>query len=130
MRATSLANGFERFLQHCHQELLALHVAQTASGVVVLHFLKGCIIGGESRNLLICCKGVKIGEDGAAASRLTRFSIDFGDDEATGIVPIENGPWTMDNSAGAWYDLQGRKLQGKPTRSGVYVKDGRKVVLK
>ena len=52
------------------------------------------------------------------------------DDEATGIVPIENGQWTMDNSAGAWYDLQGRKLQGKPTRSGVYVKDGRKVVLK
>lgn len=60
------------------------------------------------------------------------MSIGFSDidDEATGIVPIENGQWTMDNSAGAWYDLQGRKLQGRPTRSGVYVNNGRKVVLK
>ena len=61
---------------------------------------------------------------------LTSMSFSDFDDEATGIVPIENGQWTMDNSAGAWYDLQGRKLQGKPTRSGVYVKEGRKVVLK
>jgi hypothetical protein len=60
------------------------------------------------------------------------MSIGFSDidDEATGIVPIENGPWTMDNSAGAWYSLDGRKLQGRPTRSGVYVNNGRKVVLK
>ena len=60
------------------------------------------------------------------------MSIGFSDidDEATGIVPIENGQWTMDNSAGAWYSLDGRKLQGRPTRSGVYVNNGRKVVLK
>jgi hypothetical protein len=30
----------------------------------------------------------------------------------------------MDN----WYDLNGRKLNAKPTRKGVYIKNGQKVV--
>ena len=31
---------------------------------------------------------------------------------------------------GDWYDLNGRKLQGKPTKKGVYIMNGRKVVVK
>ena len=31
---------------------------------------------------------------------------------------------------GDWYDLNGRKLQGKPTKKGVYIMNGRKVVIK
>ena len=30
----------------------------------------------------------------------------------------------------AWYDLNGRKLQGVPTKKGVYIMNGRKVVVK
>lgn len=30
----------------------------------------------------------------------------------------------------AWYDMQGRKLQGKPTTKGVYINNGRSVVIK
>ena len=29
-----------------------------------------------------------------------------------------------------WYDLNGRKLQGKPSQKGVYIKNGKKVVVK
>lgn len=29
-----------------------------------------------------------------------------------------------------WYDLQGRRLSGKPTIKGVYIKDGKKVVIR
>jgi hypothetical protein len=28
-----------------------------------------------------------------------------------------------------WYDLKGNKLQQKPTRKGVYILNGRKVVV-
>jgi hypothetical protein len=31
---------------------------------------------------------------------------------------------------GDWYDLNGRKLNGMPTKKGVYVKNGKKVVVK
>lgn len=48
------------------------------------------------------------------------------DSEATGVGSIENGKLTIDN----WYDLNGRKLNGMPTKKGVYVKNGRKVVVK
>ena len=36
----------------------------------------------------------------------------------------------MDNEAGAWYDLNGRRLSGKPTAKGLYIMKGRKVVIK
>ena len=31
---------------------------------------------------------------------------------------------------GSWYDLNGRKLQGMPTKKGIYINNGRKVVVK
>ena len=71
----------------------------------------------------------KIGDDGALlARRLTAFNIDFGDDEATGIISIENGKLKIDN--GVTYDLQGRKYDQKPTRRGVYIVNGKKTVIK
>ena len=45
-------------------------------------------------------------------------------DETTAI---DNGKLTMDNEAGAVYDLSGRKVAA-PTTKGVYVKNGKKVV--
>ena len=48
----------------------------------------------------------------------------FGD--ATGIDSMVNGQWSMDT----WYDLNGRKLNGMPTKKGIYMNNGRKVVVK
>lgn len=60
-------------------------------------------------------------------SGVRAFNLNFGEDDATGIVSTTN----YTNSAGAgWYDLSGRKLQGKPTAKGLYINNGRKVVIK
>ena len=73
----------------------------------------------------------KIGDDGALlARRLTAFNIDFGDDEATGIISIENGKLKIENDADAWFTLDGRRLSAKPLRAGVYINNGIKVVIK
>jgi hypothetical protein len=72
----------------------------------------------------------KIGEDGAMlARRLTAFNIDFGDDEATGIISVHDSGFTV-NGSDVWYTLDGRKLDGKPSVKGVYVNNGRKVIIK
>ena len=52
------------------------------------------------------------------------------DEETTSIISIDHGQWTMDNEAGAWYDMQGRNLQGKPTSKGIYINGDRKVLIK
>ncbi len=48
-----------------------------------------------------------------------------GDDEATGIITTKSS-----NSSNAWYTLDGRKLDKQPTASGVYIHQGKKVVVK
>ena len=48
----------------------------------------------------------------------------------TSIISIDNGQLTMDNEAGAWYDLSGRKVERMPAQSGIYIKNGRKIVIK
>ena len=47
-------------------------------------------------------------------------------DEATGIRSIDNERTTN----GDWYTIDGVKLNGKPTEKGVYIVNGRKVVVK
>lgn len=48
-------------------------------------------------------------------------------DETTSLTPI---PSPTGEGSGAWYSLDGRKLQGEPTRKGVYVRDGKKFIIK
>lgn len=36
----------------------------------------------------------------------------------------------FDDSSSNWYDLQGRCLDGRPTKAGIYLNNGRKVVVK
>ena len=73
----------------------------------------------------------KIGSEGALlARRLTAFNIDFGDDETTGIITIEHGTLNIEHSADAWFTLDGRRLSAKPSRAGVYINNGIKVVIK
>ena len=35
-----------------------------------------------------------------------------------------------DNENGEWYDLNGRKLNGKPVQKGIYIKNGKKIIVK
>ncbi len=36
----------------------------------------------------------------------------------------------MDNGSDAWYTLDGRRLDGKPTQRGIYINNGKKVAIK
>ena len=70
----------------------------------------------------------------------SRGFLSIGDDGATAINNSPLDPWslategtqefTTDNSAGAWYSMDGRRLTGKPARKGIYVRDGKKFVIK
>ena len=72
----------------------------------------------------------KIGDDGALLARqLTAFNIDFGDDEATGIISLSTDSKDSKDNA-AWYSLDGRRLSAKPSRAGVYINNGIKIVIK
>ena len=53
----------------------------------------------------------------------------FGDvdpDNPTGIVEHQVKQQTADT----WFDMQGRRIQQLPTRSGLYIIGGRKVIIK
>jgi len=60
------------------------------------------------------------------ATQGARAFFSFGDD-ATGIRLIENGELKKENSV---YDLQGRRIDGSRMNSGIYIHNGRKVVVK
>ena len=59
-------------------------------------------------------------------SRAATRSIAIEGEETTGIDAIDNGQWTIDN----WYSLDGRKLGDKPTKKGIYIHNGQKVIIK
>ena len=48
-------------------------------------------------------------------------------ENTTGIQKVTNN--TLDIN-GVWYDMRGRKYTDKPTQAGVYIQNGKKVVLK
>lgn len=43
---------------------------------------------------------------------------------------MEIGTISLDYETGDWYSIDGRKLNGKPTKKGLYINNGKKVVIK
>ena len=72
----------------------------------------------------------KTSKYGNTTSYAPRIIIFDGESDVTGISQIEDDNLRMENEAGAWYSLDGRKLNGKPSRAGIYINNGRKVVIK
>ena len=70
----------------------------------------------------------KYGSEPSYARTLKFF--DGEEEETTGIISIENGKLRIDNSSDAWYTIDGVKLDGKPHAKGVYIQNGRKVIIK
>ena len=63
-------------------------------------------------------------DGGAAQARGLTMTFD----ETTGISSTTND--TNDTNDKAWYTLDGRKLDGKPTTKGLYIHNGKKTVIK
>ena len=59
-----------------------------------------------------------------------RLYLNF-DDDATGIKSIYDSQiYDLRFGAGAWYDLSGRRLNGAPTTKGVYINNGKKLIIR
>ena len=72
------------------------------------------------------------------APAMNSYVIDFGEGEQTGIISGTDFTIATPHSQGenstaktdSWYTLDGRKLDKKPTQKGMYIMNGRKVVIK
>lgn len=67
----------------------------------------------------------QVTEETAAAAQTLRLSFDEGDTTAINGVETKAETTTED-----WYTISGAKLQGKPAQKGIYIMNGKKVVVK
>ena len=68
----------------------------------------------------------------ALPSGVRTFSLNFGE-ETTAVFDLKNNEQIINNKESAtvgWYTLDGRKLDEKPAKKGLYLVNGRKVVIK
>lgn len=72
-------------------------------------------------------KGLKADD---LAGGVRSFVLNFGEDGTNAIEKIVNSISSNSKSLEAWYSLDGRRLEGKPSQRGIYVNNGRKVVIK
>lgn len=70
------------------------------------------------------------------ASAGARSFLGFGGDDSTGIdtppltPPLAGAGRGCAQEEGEWFSLDGRRLSGVPTQKGVYVRDGKKFIIK
>ena len=70
-------------------------------------------------------KGLTAGDP---TSPVRAFVLNFGDGNASGIITTYFTNST--NSGNEWYTLDGRKLDAMPTAKGLYINNGKKVIVK
>ena len=78
---------------------------------------------GVARTLKGCRAYFQFGGNNAARN----IVLDFGD--ATGVTPLMFAEGEEVEGV-AWYDLAGRKLDKQPTKKGLYIFNGKKIVIK
>jgi uncharacterized repeat protein (TIGR02543 family) len=84
---------------------------------------------GTHRAYFQLAEGITAGEPTSPQQAGVRaFVLNFGDDEATGIITTNFTNST--NSSNEWYTLDGRRLDGQPTAKGLYIHGGKKVAIK
>ncbi len=117
--------------------------AEATSGVTAHTSFKGTMTGKTFTDTAtkdyFACTGkafAKVNADGTIAAHRCWLEIDAAgtrsltvafDDNTTGIDTLNSD---KSDSNGDWYDLLGRKLQGKPTQKGLFIRNGKKVVIK
>ena len=68
-----------------------------------------------------------LGENASSVKQVTSFSIDFGDDVTTGIISVDDD---TQSGNGLWYSVDGRAYTQKPTTKGIYINNGKKLIIK
>jgi hypothetical protein len=72
-------------------------------------------------------RGMTRGDDDDMPQTITvRFVNSRGEVTAIGTLNTQTGEITTDG----WYTLNGTRLNGKPSKRGIYINNGRKIVIK
>ena len=66
-------------------------------------------------------------EPGGSGAPDLKIVLNFGEDENTTAIN-EHESHESHELSGAWYSLDGRKLDGKPTQKGIYIYNGKKII--
>lgn len=72
--------------------------------------------------------GITVGEPGSLG--IKAFVLNFGDGEETGIRLPDSTGFSQEKRSDYWFTIDGRKLKGIPTQHGIYVNNGKKVIIK
>ena len=100
---------------------------------------KSILFLGEANTLYWPKSGATIGACRAyfqlsPNTNVREFKLSFGEDAdcTNGIVEAEANAslFTLHSSLSCWYTLDGRRLSGKPTQRGLYIDNGKKIVIK
>lgn len=52
------------------------------------------------------------------------------DDDATTAIDRVMNEEQGDHQKGVWYNIRGERLNNKPTQKGIYIYDGKKIIIK
>jgi hypothetical protein len=81
----------------------------------------------NARTLRSCRAHFELTNPSAAPVRTV--VVDYGEEEiVTGIISMEDGRSQMEDDS--WYTMSGIRLNGEPTEKGIYLFNGKKVVIK
>ena len=95
---------------------------------------KNILFLGDNNTLYYPEDGATIGAQHAyfqlvEGADVKSFVLNFGDGNETGIRLTDYSQSAFQNGAGVWYDMFGRKVIN-PVQRGIYMNNGRKVVIK
>ena len=101
-----------------------------------LYYPNGAFTIGPFRGIFLLLNGIFAG-DPSYPNGVKAFNLNFGDgsEATTGIVDADFKSASQESGISnplqqGWSSLDGRMLSGKPTQKGIYINNGRKVVIK
>jgi hypothetical protein len=99
---------------------------RAADGASIRAFRAFLKYAGDETSLQ--ARGTRGGGAGIPETITVRLIGKDGEIDGIGEIRLSTGEVTFDPNA--WYDLNGRKLDGKPTVKGIYINGGHKVAIK
>ena len=103
---------------------------RVASGAKILPMRAYLLWNNEpnSANARSFTRGAAATDEELPQSITVRLVGSNGETTGIGTINTKTGEMTFDSEA--WYTLDGVKLSGKPTKKGLYINNGRKVIIK
>ena len=84
-------------------------------------------VGGPNQARALT-RGAAASDEELPSSIIVRLVGSNGETTAIGTLDTKTGEMTFDSEA--WYTLDGVRLSGKPTKKGLYINNGKKIVIK